>query len=256
LTAHLEPLLKKLLKPLEPPGPGSATLSLELVGEDHANQTVRITVSQPTASTYPFMRQINRRLESYRFQSGITDITVSLPTIVSLVSEQLNLTSDTESGSDVTPGHGSQATGQKHPHLYGIVLQPGQLPERGFALHPFPVSRKKDAACSRVIKSPQPYAMRPVSGLRLFSPARAVNVITGSGKLLSLNLRGDTQKVTRQNGPWKLSGEWWNGTVGAGDNNVNGFERLYYEIETARYQAYLLFYDRSSSQWFLQGVFD
>jgi hypothetical protein len=94
--------------------------------------------------------------------------------------------------------------------------------------------------------------MRPVYGLRLIMPPREINVVTESGRLRALNFKKRSLTVTRQSGPWKLSGNWWYGS----STTVLPFNRLYYEIDTEDNRAFLLYFDRALSSWFLQGVFD
>ena len=102
--------------------------------------------------------------------------------------------------------------------------------------------------------SDQLYAIRPVYGLRLIMPPREINVVTKSGKLCALNFKKRTLAVARQSGPWKLSGNWWCNAVTPAAPVP--FNRLYYEIDTSDNRAFLLYLDRDSSTWFLQGVFD
>jgi hypothetical protein len=52
--------------------------------------------------------------------------------------------------------------------------------------------------------------------------------------------------VTRQEGPWELSGEWW----------YQGYDRSYFEIELSDGARFLLFLDNSTQNWFVQGIFD
>ena len=52
--------------------------------------------------------------------------------------------------------------------------------------------------------------------------------------------------VRARRGPWEISGRWW------GDD----FDRRYFEIQTDGAERYLLFFDRGSARWYLQGIFD
>ena len=53
-------------------------------------------------------------------------------------------------------------------------------------------------------------------------------------------------EVIRQTGPWEISGEWWS----------EGYNRRYFEIELFEGEQYLIFFENSSREWFLQGIFD
>jgi len=266
LVAHLTRLLGKLLMPLKRSGRGCRALVLQFVCEDRTKTSLRITVDRPTASVRTFLRQTRRTLERYRLESGITDITVIVPSAVSLDAEQLDL--DHKTAADNTDRAVAAMEWKAH-HVYGITKQPQTLPERGYELvEPAATSKTRTEIPGNGVAFP-PYAMRPVYGLRLLTPAQPVTVETESGRLLRLKMDYRTQAITRQNGPWRLSGNWWNEAT---------FNRLYYEIETDRGQTFLLFYDwlvsdgesagdASASRntagrgmipavWYLQGVFD
>ncbi len=77
--------------------------------------------------------------------------------------------------------------------------------------------------------SPPPFA-------RSEPAPRRVLVIDGHGHV-----------VTRQAGPWRLHDTPWR------DDAV---ERDYYQVESTGGAAFLLFFDRPSAQWYLQGVYD
>jgi len=71
-------------------------------------------------------------------------------------------------------------------------------------------------------------------------------VIADNGFISSLAIDSDFQKVLRQDGPWKIDGEWWD----------KQFDRKYYEVGINKGERYLVFRDLKSGNWFLQGVFD
>ena len=62
-----------------------------------------------------------------------------------------------------------------------------------------------------------------------------------------LVIDGHGHVVTCQAGPWRLHDTPWR------DDAV---ERDYYQVESAGGAAFLLFHDRPSAQWYLQGVYD
>ncbi|MEW6413193.1 MAG: hypothetical protein AB1483_12105 [Candidatus Zixiibacteriota bacterium] len=90
------------------------------------------------------------------------------------------------------------------------------------------------------------FALNPIAGLRLIQPARKATVASCGAKLSSVRLRHHTRSIVRQNGPWELSGGWWQ----------YGFDRMYYEVQTDDDRFYLLYFDRQASDWYVQGVFD
>ncbi|UCG61719.1 MAG: hypothetical protein JSV52_00060, partial [Candidatus Zixiibacteriota bacterium] len=118
------------------------------------------------------------------------------------------------------------------------------IPDNNFSFHPLSQkhkphhANKPGNACS--------YALNPVAGLRLLSPAQKATVIACGKKLQQLKLKAGSKSIVDQKGPWELSGEWWK----------YGFDRLYYEVQTNDHQFYLLYFDRQASHWYVQGVFD
>ncbi len=251
LIRRLEPLLEKLLRPMVNSGRGCRALLIQCKCDDHSIHTVRVTVDQATASMKVFLRQMHRTFETYRFPSGVIEMIVAIPSAVSVVSEQLDLDRErTATGDGALP-----VSDLKDYPLYGVERQPRPLPEEGFVLIPYPLPKQKragspgDTGCDY-----HPYALRPVFGLRLVSPVREATVDTDHGQLRRLKLKNRRQVITRQSGPWKLSGGWWH--HGKTDNDTAGFDRLYYEVETDHHQVFLLFYDRLTSRWYLQGIFD
>ena len=248
LTEYLRSMLEQLLKPLAVSEQGCGEVALYFRCEDHTTQVIRVAVDEPTASVTVFLRQMRRTFEQTRLSSGVIDMVIAIPDTVSLYSEQLQL--DRESGANARSTSDVVAGARLDAHLYGIERQPRPLPEQGFVLMPYPLPKKKGPGNGGDVVGYPPYAIRPVYGLRLLSPARQAEVVAKAGRLQRLEVDHHMQTVMKQSGPWKLSGGWW---VGGGES---GFDRLYYEVETSEHRAYLLFYDRLSSRWFLQGIFD
>jgi hypothetical protein len=88
------------------------------------------------------------------------------------------------------------------------------------------------------------YSHRPTGGLRLYQPAREINVITKNAKSnMPVTIKQTT--VTGE-GPWELSGQWWN----------RNYDRHYWNIQTQEGGHFLIYHDRHTRRWFLQGVFD
>ncbi len=245
LQGCLEQLLQKLLPALAARGQGSRTVLVQLVCEDRTVIPVRVDTDYPTASSRVVMRQIHRALECTHASKGVIEIKVVIPLIEPLVPEQISLS--------VNPSVESKKQAVLPPvllrgRLYAVKSRPRLLPEqdRVFVPYPPPHEKKKSATGSWTNDWRRLFSGRSISGLRLLSHPRPVVVMVQSGKLSSVRITGSPRKIKSCRGPWELSGGWWNGS----------FDRLYYEIESAEHQSFLLFYDRLVSRWFVQGVYD
>ncbi len=245
LCIHLEGLVQTLLQPLAAFGQGCQTLIIQVECEDRTQRKIRVALDRPTASVVAFLRQIRVTHERCRLQAGITSVKVSIPAVTSLSSDQLDLDEQPSAkgrGQVLLPAEIQQR------QLYTIRQESSLLPERGFTLVPF--QRVGENKTCTAADNPSflypPYTMRSISGLRLLTPPKEACIKVQGGQLSSIRFEGSVQPMASQNGPWRLSGDWWN----------TEFDRLYYEIETVTGLVLLLFFDRVSSKWFVQGVFD
>ncbi len=261
IIAQIEKLLSPLLDKLKKFSQGCTTIEVTLSLERGSNNDpstqpavpaapVVVSVERPTLSVAMFTRQLKIALEKLTLSSPVNGIKVTIPQVDALCPEQLALdgqlalSGNNEVKIDIPGGH----------TVTMPVCHEAFLPEQRFSFSP-PITKKRGSA------SPEPgpilslpFAMGAVNGLRLLQPPREIEVIsehnrpTGIKRTTGRQRTTGPQRITEIDsvGPWELSGGWW-GTR---------FDRLYYEIQTANRQRYLLFLDRLSARWFLQGVFD
>jgi hypothetical protein len=119
-------------------------------------------------------------------------------------------------------------------------------PEERFELHPVSTFRTQADRGVRPGGQRHVYSSRSIAGLRLLQPPERIRVVLHDGVLQSIRTRAALLKVQRKTGPWMLSGRWWSRDV----------KRLYYDVETSDALGYLIFFDRLTTRWFLQGIFD
>ena len=90
------------------------------------------------------------------------------------------------------------------------------------------------------------FSQTPISGFRLYDPPKPATVREEKGSIKFVIADSWYSEVTRQKGPWEISGEWWS----------EGYQRSYFEIQLSGGEEYLIFLDNPTQKWFLQGIFD
>ena len=143
---------------------------------------------------------------------------------------------------------GNATSGTTGATLYAPRINSALIPEKNFSLLPLKDGgrTKKQKGNSPHDTWPHPYSMHPPAGLRLYQPAHKANVTLQNGRLALLKHKKYIANIVRQQGPWEISGQWWS----------DAFDRLYFQIQTEDNRFYLLYFDRASSDWYLQGSFD
>jgi hypothetical protein len=242
---HVERLLQNILESLQSAGRAASSVVTTYHLEDKSDKSLRLTLDQPAPSAKPFIRQLRIKMERVKLLSGVTEITVTVPQTSPLVLEQLEFQQkavgraafahDTDRAAPMPSGHA----------LYTPELVAAHLPEKNFRLVPLTASRKNKLS-SPSIATPHTYSRHRLSGLRLLQPPQPTDVVITNGQPTMLTVKRKLRAIEQQLGPWKLSGGWWSAD----------FDRYYYEMQTTDRQLYLVFYDRLTSRWFLQGVFD
>ncbi|HUV30394.1 MAG TPA: DNA polymerase Y family protein [Acidobacteriota bacterium] len=248
VTSYVRQLLSPLLGALGKfsRGCGCVTIMLEL--DNHTQQNLPVTVERPTLSVSRFLRQLLPLLAGFKLSAGVTGIKVTIPEAATLLSEQLAFSSNEKISS---PERTIDSDLIYVPQLCAAIL-----PEQKFSLAPF--SPRNTDRRPRTMEDRQPAdglracVMGNVSGLRLLQPPRRIEITTTDSRLREAGIGRHRQPIRRYHGPWELSGGWW---------SVD-FNRLYYEIQigddrsSSHRQLYLVFFERTSSRWFLQGIFD
>ena len=263
LSTHLTRMLGELLEQLKPLGQGCACVTVTLHLENRTDHTITLAVANPTLSARPFLRQWQTHIENLSLDSGISGATVTIPHLLPLLMEQLALPTHrttTPSCGVMPPGltptlpcgvmrprltPSSSAPVSLPASVHSPRLRPGILPETRFDLLSVSTGRA-DAKASTDHRHSQRLVKWDMTGLRLLQPPGRCRLHIDHGRLCQVVLNSRRQTITQVIGPWELSGGWWSAA----------FDRTYYEISTEDRRRYLVFLDRESLQWFLQGVFD
>lgn len=254
LVAEIEPLLDTVLKRLRAVSQGCACLDIELMCEDKQRQTVSLALESPSLLSRPFVRQLKQILGTVTLTAGVVGMRVYVPNAVAMMGEQLDLARL----SACRPRVGRQAVALL-PGLertYRFRRQCSPLPEKMFVLTPYVgervQSRSSDSAAMAGMLLYVPYAGRSPLGLRLFQPPQLVRVVCEETGPVRLTMNRCTHVIARVDGPWRLSGGWWE----------SSFEREYFEmtLEGAgggrNYLVYAEGDQKKRERWFVQGVFD
>ncbi len=248
----VEQMLTPLLTELSRYCQGCATV--ELFWHHHNKQptSLIVTVDQPTLSVVMFLRQLSNLLEKEKpgtptigVTTPINGITLTIPIATTLFSEQLPL-ADRLTGSSSSPVDLPEAS-----MITRIIRRDLFLPEQRFVLSAtFSKTRPESGDTQPLWAGHCSYSHRATNGLRLYQPAREIKVITENDKKTkktesNIPVAINRTTVTGQ-GPWELSGQWWS----------HHYDRHYWNIQTHEGGHFLIYNDRRSQQWFLQGVFD
>ena len=96
--------------------------------------------------------------------------------------------------------------------------------------------------------STPPLDSEPTEALRCFGRPRAIFVsLSDSGRPLIITMAQQTREITQVFGPLRYDGGWWKGA---------GFGRDYHRVLIEGDSELLIYRDRTSDTWFLEGVYD
>lgn len=90
-------------------------------------------------------------------------------------------------------------------------------------------------------------APRAAMAFRTWRPPKSVRVWRRAGSPARLELEGQSLRIERAAGPWRLFGEWW------GDGR---FARDYFDVELSDGGVYRLYENLDESRWFIDGLYD
>ncbi len=235
VIAQVEQMLAPLLEQLSRFSQGCSTIDITLFLDDKSLHTIPVSVEQPTLSVIVFTRQLKMLMERLKLSAPIEGIRVTIPQIAALRTEQLPL----KDGINVA---GASLNDLSDNHTITVpVAHDTFLPEQRFTFSP-PLKTYKTHTQNKKPMNRCVYALWTISGLRLFQPPRAIEVTEDHHKPITVGYINRPEVA----GPWELSGGWWS----------ERFDRLYWEIQSASCRKYLIFLNRLTSQWFVQGVFD
>ncbi|UCD64261.1 MAG: hypothetical protein JSW34_02150 [Candidatus Zixiibacteriota bacterium] len=256
IMAHVEKALTELLEKPRRADRGCATVYIKLHLEDKTDKSVRLALKQPVGTAQQFMRALVNQLIGLRLSSRVNDITVTIPEILPLVSSQMELlgVGGSLKGRLLDDRHITGELGRVS--MFSPTTGDAVIPDSNFSFLPVgqknkPAGKNKSGNANKTATGYKTgnacfYALNPVAGLRLLQPPQKTTVVARGKKLQQIRLRHQSKSIIEQKGPWQLSGGWWS----------RGFDRLYYEVQTGDNQMYLLYFDRQTPGWFVQGVFD
>lgn len=231
-------LLEGLLEQLQAQGESCRSLALCLGFGGGEQKWLTFTVAQPTTNAATLLRQIQMQFEKQRFAEAVTEIKIIISESTPQQFSQLDLVKG--NFNHINPDKLQSLSGS--PALCSIQLNSASLPEKSFSLQPLTEKHKTRHGEIAPRVSPFPHEI----GLRLFPNPENAEVVDCNGVPRQLLCAGRRLEIEQVNGPWKVSGNWWQRT----------FYRHYYEVETRTQQRYLLYFDSISERWFVQGVFD
>lgn len=267
LMTHLEQLLEEVLGMLSVAYKGAKEIVWQFKYDDRSERSLTVGLESAGRSKRLFLRQTERLLEQVDLSAGVTDISVTVPSVQSLLSEQLPLqaTAPVNDAKWISPE-------LKGCNLFRVKEKSGFLPEESYELVPFDFS-KINQRSKRSEKSKgkgevgsqknnssslinRPFASGSLSGLRLLRPPEKIRLENEGQKLLRLTYERRRYRIVSQRGPWKLSGGWQFGSSSPGQR----YNRIYFELSLDRPGrpglTVLVFYDRLRLAWFLQAFFD
>ena len=214
--------------------------------DDSTERSFMIRLDKPTSDIRKFSRQLRSKLENLEISSGVNEIEVIIPRTVANYSEQLDFAETSGYKKADVFSAGNLVNVPDSHKLCLPELKSSFLPERNFKLFPISLSGDRPNSSHNGNRWRHPYSLNLISGMRLLQPPREIKVITEQGEPKSIVLDRSTNTISRKQGPWQISGGWWE----------EGFDRLYYEVEITGKKLFLMYYDRLSGRWFIHGIFD
>jgi protein ImuB len=242
---YVNSILEEKLSQLLGKGLAGEKILVTLSTADNNNIPIQISVAEGTNSPKTFIDILRLELEKIILPAPVSEIHLSVQATSPLSSEQLSLYQKKGSNplrSILTKLRRVVGNG----NLLSSQLVPTHKPEGRFHLAPVASDRKEKKNSQVISDSSVSFSRNSISGFRLYHPPKPATVRTENGAIgfvIGDSWFGD---VTRQEGPWELSGEWWS----------HAYDRSYFEIELSDGARFLLFLDNSTQKWFVQGIFD
>jgi len=254
---YVNSILERKLSELARKGLACEKILVILKTEDNGEIPIHISVAQQTNRPKTLIDMLRLELEKVILPSLVKEIRVRIERTSPLSSEQLSLYH--QKGAKLL---NHIFTRLKRVLGNGNILSPqialSHKPEGKSQLFPFTPGkdlcaggkgRKQKAQSQARIDLNEPqvgFSQNSISGFRLYDPPKPATVREEKGAIKFVIADSWYGEVTRQKGPWEISGEWWS----------EGYQRSYFEIELAGGEEYLIFFDNSSQKWLLQGIFD
>lgn len=245
ILKHFERLIAPLLHRLAELGLGCTRIILTLTHEDKSRTTLTPSVQNPTLAAARFGRQLIHQLQDNPVRDAVMGLRIDIEqgAVALLPSRQVSLGQDTGKGRHDKRNDPELNRFLKDHQIRRINLNSAFLPEQSFELPMAPGKQKYSLTPDESVFSTPLY---PTHGLRLLPRPVAVQIEFEDGCPNSFKIRRGKYRVNHHDGPWRLSGEWWQ----------NDFDRQYYQLQTDDQRRFLFFFDSLNDRWFLQGVFD
>jgi len=242
---HVEQILQRLLDRLKNENLACSQVLITLTLENRTIRSLALKVEGPSQSMGIFLRQFEHEAQKSPLNAEITGIALTIPAPTAASAKQTDL-SAVRATRRATEVQASETFSKSQ--LYIATRRSEWLPEHDSPLVTFPSpAGKRLPKSQRTTTYVYPaYARRSIAGLRLFTPPRKLQVAAVASRPRTLQVEHHDETVRHCQGPWALSGGWWH----------TGFDRYYYEVETEPQHRYLLYLDRLTARWFLQGIFD
>jgi protein ImuB len=254
---YVNSILERKLSELAQTGLACEKVLVILKTEDNGEIPIYVSVAQPTGKTKAFIDLLRLELEKTILPSAVKEIRLRIERTSPLSSEQLSLYH--RKGASLL---NHIFTRLKRVLGNGNILSPqitlSHKPEGKSQLFPFTLGKdlyagekgrkqKTQSQAGIDLNEPQVgFSQNSISGFRLYDPPKPATVREEKGSIKFVIADSWYGEVTRQKGPWEISGEWW----------AEGYQRSYFEIQLSGGEEYLIFFDTSSQKWFLQGIFD
>lgn len=244
IIRHAEQLLRVLFERIQSEGRACFRATVVLSLEDRTVRTIPLAVHSPSRSLSIFLRQLSGALDRASLAAAVTELTITLTETDIALSEQFDLGGQAAQRLTADPSWLATLAVRSEAHFLTADPAQGILPEHHARL--IPHNGRHRVSATGASTRPPAYAASPIAGLRLLAPPRRTRVAVARRRPCSVVIARHEEKIAQAEGPWELSGSWWEFE----------FDRRYYEIETMRHHRYLIYMDRPSSHWFLQGIFD
>jgi len=254
---YVNSILEKQLSNLAQKGLACDGVLIILKTEKSNQIPIHLSVAQESNRSKTFIDLLRLELGKIILPAPVKEIQVDIQRTSPLSSEQLSLYRKKEANilSQIL-------TQLKRVLGSGNILTPkivsSHKPEGRFQLVPYQLNKERKLKGNRKNKKSDKkivtdlsdsrfaFSKNPICGLRLYNPPKPATVRTEGGLIKFVIADSWYGEIVRQTGPWEISGEWWS----------KGYDRCYFEIELSEGEQYLIFFENSSKQWFLQGIFD
>ena len=240
ILAQIAHLLSQLLDDLKRLGEGCSLIVITFADTNGATGRYQVKLNRPSASMRRWEKQIQIFFEEHNVVRPISTIAVTVGNKGKLDSEQLCLINGLGYSNELSH---EEVNDTSYFRVDPQVVAQAVLPEGSF----FVKHEHRDTSnFNQVDLSQVSFSQQNLAGLRIFDPPRDIRVVVVEDYISSLGSGERKEGVVSINGPWHLSGHWWNGR----------YDRAYFEIITERNNLYLLYRDRIRSKWKLQGIYD